>query len=112
MANLTEEELKIITDLQKEFVEKKVQLGDAVIVQHNLMSDVNILRAKFSQEEQKLIKVWSSPNLSKIILKESNIFLNYASEKNQGFKKRINNADWIENSPCIKFKRAIRGHKT
>ena len=44
--------------------------------------------------------------------KESNIFLNYASEKYQGFKKRINNADWIENSPCIKCKRDIRGHKT
>ena len=61
MANLTEEELKIITDLQKEFVEKKVQLGDAVIVQHNLMSDVNILRAKFSQEEQKNKKnLWNT----------------------------------------------------
>ena len=43
--------------------------------------------------------------------KESNIFVNYASEKYQGFKKRINNADWIENSPCIKCKRDIRGHK-
>jgi DNA helicase TIP49 (TBP-interacting protein) len=63
MANLTEEELKIITDLQKEFVEKKVQLGDAVIVQHNLMSDVNILRAKFSQEEQKLIKKYGEDSV-------------------------------------------------
>ena len=44
--------------------------------------------------------------------KESNIFVNYASKKYQGFKKRINNADWIENSPCIKCKRDIRGHKT
>ena len=43
--------------------------------------------------------------------KESNIFVNYASEKYQGFKKRINNADWIENSPCLKCKRDIRGHK-
>ena len=43
--------------------------------------------------------------------KETNLFTNYASEKYQGFKKRINNADWIENSPCIKCKRDIRGHK-
>ena len=54
-----------------------------------------------------LHKEWTIGNLEK----ESNLFLNYASEKYQGFKKRINNADWIENSPCIKCKRDIRGHK-
>ena len=43
--------------------------------------------------------------------KESDLFVNYASKKYQDFKKRINNADWIENSPCIKCKRDIRGHK-
>ena len=43
--------------------------------------------------------------------KEPDLFVNYASKKYQDFKKRINNADWIENSPCIKCKRDIRGHK-
>ena len=43
--------------------------------------------------------------------KETNLFKNYASEKYQGFKKRINSADWVEGSPCIKCKRDIRGHK-
>ena len=42
---------------------------------------------------------------------EPDLFKNYASKKYQDFKKRINNAEWIENSPCIKCKRDIRGHK-
>jgi len=42
---------------------------------------------------------------------EPDLFKNYASQKYQDFKKRINNAEWIENSPCIKCKRDIRGHK-
>ena len=42
---------------------------------------------------------------------EPNLFKNYAGEKYQGFKKRINSADWVEGSPCIKCKRDIRGHK-
>ena len=54
-----------------------------------------------------LHKEWTIGNLEK----ETDLFKNYASEKYQGFKKRINNADWIENSPCIKCKRDIRGHK-
>jgi radical SAM protein with 4Fe4S-binding SPASM domain len=50
---------------------------------------------------------WTVGNLKE----EPDLFKNYASEKYQGFKKRINNADWIENSPCLKCKRDIRGHK-
>ena len=53
---LNKEELKSLTDLNKEFVEKKVQLGDAVIVQGGLMQEVNVIRAKFAQEEQNLNK--------------------------------------------------------
>jgi len=50
---------------------------------------------------------WTVGNLKE----EPDLFKNYASQKYQDFKKRINNADWIENSPCIKCKRDIRGHK-
>tara|TARA_R100001443_G_scaffold116998_1_gene139452 strand:+ start:3695 stop:3934 length:240 start_codon:yes stop_codon:yes gene_type:complete len=60
---LTKEELQNLTDLNKEFVEKKVQLGDAVIVQNGLMQEVNVIRAKFAQEEQKLIKKYGADSV-------------------------------------------------
>lgn len=60
---LTKEELQNLTDLNKEFVEKKVQLGDAVIVQSGLMQEVNVIRAKFAQEEQKLIKKYGADSV-------------------------------------------------
>ena len=60
---LSKEELQTLTDLNKEFVEKKVQLGDAVIVQSGLMQEVNVIRAKFAQEEQKLIKKYGADSV-------------------------------------------------
>ena len=51
-------------------------------------------------------KKWAVGDLKE----EPNIFLNYASDYYQEFKKRINNADWFEGSPCINCKRDIRGH--
>ena len=60
---LNKEELKSLTDLNKEFVEKKVQLGDAVIVQGGLMQEVNVIRAKFAQEEQNLIKKYGADSV-------------------------------------------------
>tara|TARA_R110002012_G_scaffold317513_1_gene534161 strand:+ start:2181 stop:2420 length:240 start_codon:yes stop_codon:yes gene_type:complete len=60
---LNKEELQSLTDLNKEFVEKKVLLGDAVIVQGGLMQEVNVIRAKFAQEEQNLIKKYGADSV-------------------------------------------------
>ena len=48
---------------------------------------------------------WAVGNLRK----QPNIFLNYTSKFYQDFKKRINEARWYPNSPCIKCKRDVRG---
>jgi|GEM_PF-1488244 len=60
---LSKEELQTLTDLNKEFVEKKVQLGDAVIVQSGLLQEVSVIRAKFAQEEQELIKKYGADSV-------------------------------------------------
>tara|TARA_R100000664_G_C2732071_1_gene122392 strand:+ start:762 stop:1001 length:240 start_codon:yes stop_codon:yes gene_type:complete len=60
---LSKDELQTLTDLNKEFVEKKVQLGDAVIVQSGLMQEVSVIRAKFAQEEQNLIKKYGADSV-------------------------------------------------
>ncbi len=52
MAKLTKEELESINDLNKEFTKMKIQLGELEIQKSGLMQGVNVLRAKFSQEEQ------------------------------------------------------------
>lgn len=53
---LTKTELESINDLNKEFTTMKVQLGELEIQKAGLVQNVNMVRAKFAQEEQKLIK--------------------------------------------------------
>jgi len=48
---------------------------------------------------------WAVGNLRK----QPNIFLNYTSKFYTDFRKRINEARWYPNSPCIKCKRDVRG---
>ncbi len=63
MAKLTKEELESINDLNKEFTKMKIQLGELEIQKSGLMQGVNVLRAKFSQEEQKLIKKYGEDSV-------------------------------------------------
>ncbi len=56
MAKLSKKELESIQKLMNDFNQVKMQLGDTVITQHNLMSNVADLKAAYAKEEQKLIK--------------------------------------------------------
>ena len=60
---LTKEELQSINDLNKEFTQMKVQLGEIEIQKANMIQRVNVLRGKFAQEEQKLIKKYGEDSV-------------------------------------------------
>jgi hypothetical protein len=60
---LTKEELQSINDLNKEFTQMKVQLGEIEIQKANMIQSVNVLRGKFAQEEQKLIKKYGEDSV-------------------------------------------------
>ncbi len=56
MAKLSKKELESIQKLMNDFNQVKMQLGDTVITQHNLMRNVEELKVAYATEEQKLIK--------------------------------------------------------
>jgi hypothetical protein len=56
MAKLSKKELESIQKLMNDFNQVKMQLGDTVITQHSLMSNVEELKVAYAKEEQKLIK--------------------------------------------------------
>ena len=53
---LTEEELKIIQDLNNEFGQVKIQLADGVIIQHDLVARSREIKKEFQKAEAKLTK--------------------------------------------------------
>ncbi len=53
---LTKTELESINDLNKQFTQMKVQLGELEIQKEGLIQNVTMVRARFAQEEEKLIK--------------------------------------------------------
>ena len=53
---LTEEELKIIQDLNNEFGQVKIQLADGVIIQHDLVARSHKIKQEFQKTEAELTK--------------------------------------------------------
>jgi hypothetical protein len=56
MAKLSKEELDNIHKLMSDFNQLKIQLGDTMITQHNLLSKVDELKIKYAEEENLLIE--------------------------------------------------------
>ena len=56
MNKLTKKELERIQELVNSLNKLKISLGDTVIQQNALMSDISEMKAEYALEEQKLIK--------------------------------------------------------
>ena len=56
--NLSKEELTLLQGLQQEFNTVKMQLGDTVLQQHQLMEKVAVVKEKFATQEVKLMEVY------------------------------------------------------
>lgn len=56
MQNLTNEELERIQELVNSFNKLKISLGDTVIQQNNLLSEVSEMKIEYAKEEEKLVK--------------------------------------------------------
>jgi hypothetical protein len=56
--NLSEEELTLLQGLQQEFNTVKMQLGDTVLQQHQLMEKVADVKQKFAVQEVKLMEIY------------------------------------------------------
>tara|TARA_R110000803_G_scaffold145933_3_gene211723 strand:- start:13528 stop:13770 length:243 start_codon:yes stop_codon:yes gene_type:complete len=58
MGKLTEKELATVQGLVQEFNQAKIQLGDAVISQSNILKKVEELRVSYAASEAGLIKTY------------------------------------------------------
>jgi allophanate hydrolase subunit 1 len=56
MNKLTKKELERIQELVNSFNKLKISLGDTVIQQNALMSDISEMKSEYALEEQKLMK--------------------------------------------------------
>ena len=56
MQNLTTEELERIQGLVTSFNKLKISLGDTVIQQNKLLSEVSDMKIEYAKEEEKLVK--------------------------------------------------------
>ena len=56
--NLKEEELTTLQTLQHEFNSVKMQLGDTILQQKNIMQKVDEVKQKFAAEEVKLMEIY------------------------------------------------------
>jgi len=56
MQNLTNEELERIQELVTSFNKLKISLGDTVIQQNKLLSEVSDMKIEYAKEEEKLVK--------------------------------------------------------
>ena len=56
MKKLTDNELTLLQDLQKEFTQAKLDLGNTLLQQNNLMNTVKEIREKFSAQEKVLME--------------------------------------------------------
>lgn len=55
MKKLTDNELEVLRDLQQEFNQVKLDLGNTVLQQNTLMKNVDELREKFANKEKELM---------------------------------------------------------
>jgi hypothetical protein len=60
MAKLSKSELEKIHKLMSDFNQLKIQLGDTMITQHNLLSKVDELKVQYAEEERLLIDKYGS----------------------------------------------------
>lgn len=60
MAKLSKSELEKIHKLMKDFNQLKIQLGDTMITQHNLLLKVDELKIQYAEEERLLIDKYGS----------------------------------------------------
>jgi hypothetical protein len=60
MAKLSKSELEKIHKLMNDFNQLKIQLGDTMITQHNLLSKVDELKVQYAEEERLLIDKYGS----------------------------------------------------
>ncbi|MCP3699132.1 MAG: hypothetical protein GY920_11330 [Aliivibrio sp.] len=60
MAKLSKSELENIHKLMSDFNQLKIQLGDTMITQHNLLSKVDELKVQYAEEERLLIDKYGS----------------------------------------------------
>ena len=56
MKKLTDDELTLLQGLQKEFSQAKLDLGNTVLQQNNLLKAVGEIREKFSGQEKVLME--------------------------------------------------------
>jgi hypothetical protein len=56
MKKLSQKELESIQELVNSFNTKKIALGDTVIQQNSILSEIDTLKIEYSKEEQKLIE--------------------------------------------------------
>tara|TARA_R100000742_G_C4246130_1_gene65050 strand:+ start:338 stop:595 length:258 start_codon:yes stop_codon:yes gene_type:complete len=56
MKKLTDDELTLLQGLQKEFSQAKLDLGNTVLQQQNLLKAVSEIREKFSGQEKVLME--------------------------------------------------------
>ena len=60
MAKLSKDELEKIHKLMNDFNQLKIQLGDTMITQHNLLLKVDELKVQYAEEESLLIDKYGS----------------------------------------------------
>ena len=58
MKKITEKELSTIQKIVKEFNQTKIQLGDILIAQNNLLKKVEELKLSYTESEKSLIDVY------------------------------------------------------
>lgn len=56
MKKLSKKELESIQELVNSFNTKKIALGDTVIQQNSILSEIDALKIEYAKEEQKLIE--------------------------------------------------------
>ena len=70
MDKLTKEELANIQGLVSEFNQVKMQLGDTVISQTNILKKVDELRVSYAEAEQELVKIYGKDAVIDIVTGE------------------------------------------
>ena len=56
MKKITDDELTLLQGLQKEFSQAKLDLGNTVLQQQTLLTKVNDIRTKFTEQEKLLME--------------------------------------------------------
>ena len=66
MSKITNEEMETLQSLISEFNKGKVNLGDLELQKSIIISNIGILKQKFAEEEEKLIKKYGENSVIKL----------------------------------------------